>query len=219
MNEYKMKRKKGEIIIFKINDKYNRLTIKEIYKNNERTYFNCLCECGTNVKKITPTNLLNGNTKSCGCYNKELIMLRNIKHNNANRNKKTRLYKIWVDIKRRCNNPNRVRSSSYCLKGIKYCDEWNEFENFKKWAIENGYQDNLSIERIDNDMNYEPSNCIWIPKPDQSKNRTTNHLLEYNGEIHTLTDWSKILNCKRSYLYYHLNKGKHFYDIVENLNY
>lgn len=219
MEEHKMKRKSGEIIIFKLGDKYNRLTIKEIYRENSKIYFNCLCECGNEVKKISPSQLISGNTKSCGCYNNELRIARNIKHNDANRNNKTRLYKIWVDMKRRCSNPHRPRSKNYYLKGIKCCEEWNDFQNFKNWSLSNGYADNLTIERKDNYKNYEPSNCTWIPKSEQSKNRTTNHWLEYDGEKRTLTDWCKLLGCKRNYLYYHLNKGEQFSEIVKNLKY
>lgn len=219
MKEYKMKRKTGDIVVFKIGDKYNRLTIKEIYKENSRTYFNCLCDCGNEAQKITPTSLLSGNTKSCGCYNNELRITRNTKHNDSKRDFRTRLYKIWLDMRKRCDNPNIARSKNYCLKGIKYCEEWNTFENFKEWALANGYEDNLTIERIDNDKGYSPDNCTWIPLCEQAKNRTTNHFLEYNGEIHTLTDWSKILGCKRSYLYYYLNKGMEFKDIVKKFDY
>lgn len=219
MCEYVMKRRNGEKIIFKIGDKYNRLTIEKIYKLESKTYFDCICDCGNKTIKISPTNLITGNTKSCGCYNQELRLKRNTKHNDAHRNNKTRLYKIWVDMKRRCNNSNIARNKSYYNKGIKYCDEWENFSNFKEWSLKNNYQDNLTIERIDNYKNYEPNNCKWIPLSEQSKNRTTNHFLTYKNETHTLTDWSKIFNCKRSYIYSKLKKGMSFEEIAQIFNY
>lgn len=207
MNSYLMKRKDGTIILFNIGDKYNRLTILDMYKEKSKTVFKCKCDCGKIVDNIQPFSLISGNTKSCGCYNKELRMKRNLKHNDAHRENKTRLYKIWIDMRKRCNNPNTKSAKNYYFKNIKVCEAWNDYNIFKEWALNNGYNDDLTIERIDNSLGYNPENCKWILKSEQSKNRTTNHYISYNGETHTLTEWCKIKNISRTTLYKKLKKG------------
>lgn len=187
--------------------KINRLKIEDLFKVEGRVYCNCICDCGNKVEKIRARSLLSGNTKSCGCLNNELRLERNLKHNDANRNNKSRLYKIWVDVRRRCNNPNRKDASNYFKKGIRMCEEWNDFSKFKEWALENGYDDNLTIERKNNNKGYNPDNCCWIEKSEQSKNRTTNHYITYNGETKTLTDWAKTLGIKRTTLSGRISRG------------
>ncbi len=110
-------------------------------------------------------------------------------------------------MRKRCNNPNVKRSKNYYLKGIKVCEEWENFLNFYNWSLKNNYTDNLTIERIDNEKGYSPENCKWIPKSEQSKNRTTNHYIEYQGKIKTLTDWSIELNIKRTTLNARIKRG------------
>ena len=146
-----------EKVKISINDKYNRLTIKKLFKENYKWYATCECKCGQIVKKIDVRSLLSGNTKSCGCYNKELTIKRNFKHGYKTRNEKNkRLYFIWSDMRRRCNNTFRKDAKNYALKEIKVCNEWNDFETFMKWALSNGYNDNLTIERIDNRVLHLP---------------------------------------------------------------
>ena len=123
-----------------------------------------------------------------------------IQRNYIHGDSKSRLYKIWLGIKKRCLNKNCKRYYDYGERGISICNEWLEWSNFKRWALSNGYSDNLSIERIDNDKDYEPSNCKWILKNDQSKNRRFCNWITYNGETHDLTDWAKILGIKRTTL-------------------
>lgn len=106
----------------------------------------------------------------------------------------TRLYRIWKAIKTRCNNPNIQMSHVYYYKGIQYCDEWEHYEPFKKWALENGYKDNLSIDRIDNDGNYEPSNCRWATRIQQANNTSVNVNLTYDNKTLTLSEWGRELN-------------------------
>ena len=197
----------GEKITVKIGDKFNRLTIIELFKFNGKWYAKCKCDCENYVERILVRSLLTENTKSCGCYNSDLVTQRNQKHGNAYRDNKSRLYKIWVDMHRRCENPNRARAKGYCLKGITVCKEWEEFQPFKEWAFANGYDNSLSIERKDNDKGYCPENCTWIPKSDQSKNRTTNHYITFNGKTQTLTDWSKELDINRTTIQSRLNRG------------
>lgn len=104
----------------------------------------------------------------------------------------TRIYRIWIGIKKRCYCKTARGYFGYGGRGITMCDEWlHDFEAFYKWAMANGYADNLTIERIDVNGNYEPSNCKWITKEEQASNRRTNHKLLYNGEIKTVAQISR----------------------------
>ena len=101
-------------------------------------------------------------------------------------------------MKERCNNPKRHNYQNYGGKGIIVCSEWNKFDNFYKWAIENGYEKGLSIERIDTDGNYCPENCKCVHKSEQTKNTRRVNLIEYNGSKYCLTELCKILNLPYS---------------------
>lgn len=174
-----------------IGQKFNRLTvISQAESKNQRRYWNCLCECGNNTI-VTTSKLKNGHTKSCGCIASEIIIKRNTTHGL----RKTRIYNIWYDIKRRCYNKKNKSYSNYGGRGISVCDEWlNDFMNFYNWAMENGYTDDLTIDRIDVNGNYEPSNCCWVTKAQQSLNRRSNVLFTYNGETMCISEWCKKLN-------------------------
>lgn len=199
---------KGNPVLVKRLDKFNRLTILSFFKSNGKLCVKCQCDCGNILESVVLRSLLSGNTKSCGCYNQELRMQRNIKHGDGFRNNKTRLYKIWVDMRRRCNNTRRDKDAkNYACKGIKVAAEWDDFETFKKWALENGYNDTLTIERKDNSDGYNPQNCSWIPKGEQSKNRDSNHYITYNNKTQTLTDWAKEIGIKRTTLSGRLRSG------------
>jgi hypothetical protein len=191
-----------------VNDTFNRLTIADLFKEKSKWYASCKCSCGKEIQRIYVRSLLTGNTKSCGCYNSDLTKQRNLKHGAKNRNQsRNRLYEIWVDMRRRCNSTTHNRAKNYSLKGIRVCDEWNDFLVFQDWAIKNGYNDSLSIERIDNDKNYCPENCKWISMKDQAKNRTTNHYLTLNGKTQTLTDWAIETGINRTTITGRLRKG------------
>lgn len=126
-----------------------------------------------------------------------------------------RLYGVWRLMQERCYAEYSNRYSNYGARGIQMCDEWlgaNGFLNFKAWALRNGYDYNAprgacTIDRINNDGNYEPKNCRWVDNRTQTNNRSTNHLLMYNGEIHTLSEWSEITGIKQSTLQSRTTKG------------
>lgn len=112
-----------------------------------------------------------------------------------------RLYRIWMKMRGRCNNPSYHEFSRYGGRGIKVCDEWeNDFMSFYNWSLENGYTDKLTIDRIDNDGDYEPSNCRWTTQKKQCNNFSRNHLLTYNGETHTMQEWGEMLGINVSTL-------------------
>lgn len=138
---------------------FGRLTvISEHHSDGKHLYWLCQCSCGKETV-ISGDSLKQGFTKSCGCLNSELTSQRNTIHGKS----KERLYCIWRNMKYRCFNSHAVNFHSYGERGITVCDEWkNDFQVFYDWAMSNGYQDDLTIDRINNDGNYEPSNCQWI---------------------------------------------------------
>jgi len=104
----------------------------------------------------------------------------------------TRIWQIWANMKARCHIKSSSSYYNYGARGINVCDEWrNSFKSFMNWSYRNGYSDELTIERKYVNGNYEPSNCCWIPKSDQGKNKRNNHYLEINGEIKTIAQWSE----------------------------
>ena len=153
-----------------IGKRFGRLTVIE--ESSKRvgksiTYI-CRCDCGNVTKPIQGANLRNGNTKSCGCLHEETMREILQKHGE----KQTRLYRIWQNMKNRCRNKNVSCYKYYGGKGVGVCDKWaNDFLSFRNWALENGYEENLTIDRIDNDGDYEPSNCRWVTMGVQSRNK------------------------------------------------
>jgi len=149
---------------FKLGGRFERLVLlQELPPYRSHRRFLCKCDCG-NESIVMSYNLGNGHTRSCGC-------LRKYSAGYDNNGNKTKLYHTWDAMKQRCANNRNCRYRYYGGRGIAVCDEWLEFESFRNWAMANGYQDGLTIERINNDGNYEPKNCTWIPKGEQWRNR------------------------------------------------
>ena len=189
-----------------IGDKFGRLTVIEKAKSIKgRAMWLCLCECG-NKTTVIGSNLIRGNSLSCGCLTDELNSKRMSTHGKS----KTRIYGIWIGMKQRCYNPKVNSYKNYGGKGITVCDEWmgeNGFCNFEEWSIKNGYSEDLTIDRIDPNGNYEPSNCRWADKETQMNNMTTNIYLTYNGKKQTISQWSKETGIKSATLNYRHRKG------------
>lgn len=127
------------------------------------------CDCGT-VKEVRYNALRNGTIKSCGCLNREIVKNMHTKHGDCG----TRLYNIWKDMRKRCENRNSTNYRNYGAKGISVCCEWHNWMSFKDWSLQNGYSDELSIDRINCDGNYEPSNCRWATRSVQNQNQKRN---------------------------------------------
>lgn len=127
------------------------------------------------------------------------------KHNMS----RTRLYHIWNSMKQRCSNPNAISYKYYGQKGVKVCDEWaNEFQAFHDWAMSNGYSDNLTIDRKDNDGDYCPENCRWSTNKVQQNNRNAyNRLYTYQGETLNITQWAEKIGVPRNMIYKRLYRG------------
>ena len=183
--------------------KFNKLKVEKRLENaiGGVPIWLCKCDCG-NYTKVRGSNLKNGSVKSCGC-------LKKISHNKIHGMKNTRIYSIWSAMKRRCYNKNVASYNAYGGRGISVCDEWKDsFVNFYEWAINNGYSDELSIDRINNDGNYSPENCRWVTFEQQCNNRRNNILFEYNGEKHNLMQWCKILNLDYKFIHNRIYRMK-----------
>lgn len=180
--------------------KIGKLTVLEpAFKDNKGCIrWKCLCECG-NYSYFTTNSLIQKFNTNCGC----------LKHNDSKKQSKYyRLYRIWAAMIQRTTNKNIKGSENYVLRGITICDEWRkDYKAFKKWSLENGYQDDLSIDRINNDGNYEPSNCRWATFKQQMNNMSTNHLLTINGITHNCTEWAKIKGISADLLRHRLYKN------------
>lgn len=184
--------------------KFSRLFVLSLSKVQKgHNYWLCQCECGT-FKVVNECSLKSGKIKSCGCLNKELSRMRMTKHGLWD----TRLYKIYDGIKQRCYNKKNKSYKNYGGRGIKMCDEWqNDFMTFYNWSINNDYREDLTIDRINNNGNYEPSNCRWVDIKTQANNKRNNHYITYNNETHTIAEWSRLLNISIHALRHRFERG------------
>lgn len=154
------------------------------------------CDCG-NLVVVRKNSVTSGNTKRCADCSRKLASKRETTHGCSN----TRLYREWSGIIQRCNNPKSTSWERYGAKGISVCDEWLNFENFMKWAMENGYSDELTIDRINNEKGYCPTNCRWATYYEQANNQTTTIQIEYDGCKMPLSYWAKSVGINKHTLY------------------
>lgn len=196
-------------------NKYGYLTVIERHgtSNDKQAIWKCKCICGKE-HLVKGRDLRDGVVRSCGCKTKNMFSEARKTHGMSN----SRLYGIWLAMKRRCDCKNCRGYHLYGGRGIKVCDEWLDkehgFENFYTWSISNGYIEEmgndgrniLSIDRIDVNGNYEPSNCRWVDMVQQSNNRRDNHVLYCDGEYHTISEWAKITGIKRATIERRINK-------------
>lgn len=167
------------------------------------------CECGT-IKAIRVSHVRWGKTRSCGCLHLDNCKagISRLKHGDAKKGKVKRLHTMWRGILNRCVNHPR-----YGKRGIKVCDEWKAYETFREWAYKNGYEDDLTIERINNNGDYEPSNCKFITMAEQTRNRRTS--VRYTKDNRTMcqAEWARELGMtpkqvKKYFTEMHFEAGK-----------
>lgn len=181
-----------------------------------RVVWHCRCSCkdATEVD-VSSKELLNGDTKSCGCLHREITIKRNFVHGNS----KDRIYRIWKSMKIRCEYPNTDIYKYYGARGIKICDRWHNFAAFKE-DMYKSYQEHVekygekdtTIDRIDVNGDYEPSNCRWATLSQQARN-TRCLSIEYNGVTHTLHDWQDICGIDMNTLRDRYTKGLPLEDV------
>ena len=152
----------------------------------------CKCICG-NIRYLTKTALKRGAQNSCGCIKPKRIIGKRLENGVNHGDSHKRLHNTWLGMKARCFNKNEPRYKWYGERGIIVCDEWkNDYLAFKEWALNNGYNDKLTIDRIDNNKGYTPENCRWVDMKTQQNNRRNNHYITFRSETHTIMQWSEI---------------------------
>ena len=184
--------------IDRVGQKFNMLTVlRRMPKDDNVTRWECMCDCG-NITIVTDTHLTRKKhcVKSCGCLRREF-------HNKSN----TRIYRIYSGMKHRCNCESSPVYKDYGGRGISMCEEWNNsFVKFYDWAMQNGYSDDLFIDRIDNDGDYSPDNCRWTNMHEQSVNRRNTRHVTFNGETKPLIDWCREFGINYGTAYLRLYK-------------
>lgn len=193
-----------------IGKKFGKLTVVALSEkrgNRGQLLYECLCDCGNKII-VMGESLRRGKTLSCTCEQKRRASEVNKTHGGS----KERLYRVWQGIKDRCFNPSNTSFVHYGGRGITVCSEWMNYENFREFMLNQGYNEDSkwgeqTIERMDVNGNYEPSNCTIIPKNEQVYNRTSNHKLTYKGETKCLSEWAKKFNMCDSTLYNRLKRG------------
>lgn len=189
--------------------RFGRLTVISFagWTTDRRAKWLCRCDCGK-WHIVRGSHLRSGNVQSCGCYRKEVLVscLRQ-RIEDADGHSKTRLYVIWQGMRMRCYNPSNGQYKRYGGRGIGICTDWNNWDNFYKWAIENGYSDDLTIDRIDVDGDYSPENCRWVDYTVQANNTTRNVRYTFDGENHTISEWVRLKGISQSALRSRLRSG------------
>ena len=185
--------------------KFGRLTAMYVSgkSKSRECIWHCLCDCGNEVD-VRGSSLRDGKTKSCGCLVHDMHPKNSLKHGMS----RERIYHIWKSMKQRCYYRKNIGYKNYGARGIRVCDEWkNDFMAFYEWSINNGYNDKLTIERIDVNGNYCPKNCKWITHLEQQSNKTNNKYIKYKGCIYTLSQLSRKFNINSETLRKRLKSG------------
>ena len=193
-----------KVIIDLTGQRFGRLTVLRRAENRgRRVYWFCACDCGE-TREILGQNLRNGRVTSCGCWNREKAALRMKQNKTTHGLSKTRLYKIWIKMRERCEAKDERRFRLYSGRGIRVCSEWSDFLAFKNWAESHGYREDLELDRINNDGNYCPENCRWTTRTVQVRNRRNTAVETINGETKSVAEWSEIFGYP-----YYIGQSRH----------
>lgn len=168
--------------------RFTRLTV--ISQTFNPVICQCICDCGKK-HEVYGSRLLAGIRKSCGCYQRDRQKEVTSKRMTTHGDHKAKLYKVWNAMRERCNNPKTLKYSRYGGRGIKVCDEWNNYVPFRDWSLKNGYKEGLQIDRENNDGDYTPANCRWVTRKENMSNTSRNVWIEINGETKTITQWAE----------------------------
>ena len=190
-----------------IGQKFGRLTVVEPIRkcaNGRSTqwFWKVKCDCGTE-KIVRPREIVVGKTVSCSCYRFTEKPCPTKTHGESH----TRLHNIWMGMLKRC-DPKKRDSERYGKRSISVCEEWKDYIAFASWARSHGYNDELTIERINVNGNYEPSNCTWILMEKQARNRRTTHWVEYKGRRMSLAEASELAGLPYKEVFYRIVHGK-----------
>lgn len=190
-------------------NRYGRLVVieRENEKIKKEKRWLCKCDCGNYIYTYGYC-LKNGHTKSCGCLLDEARHDKNIIRHKTHGMTNTRIYKEWMRIRYRC-TPRCHYRKDYYDRGIQVCNEWEKsFESFYEWSIKNGYSDDLTIDRIDNDKGYAPDNCRWVDMKAQANNRRSNVMVTINGDTMTVSQWCDKLGVPQWSVKNRVSRGK-----------
>jgi hypothetical protein len=208
-----------------IGQRFGRLVVVEkLPSKNKKRWWRCKCDCG-NLKDVPTNRLTTGGTRSCGCLAKEVQR----KHAEEIREKARevttkhglsthRIHNVWGKMIYRCENPKSSNFKHYGGKGIKVCEEWHDLRKFYEWAINNGYKDNLEIDRIDNSKDYCPENCRWATRKQQTRNTSQNTHVEINGERMILVEVAEKYGIKYSTVRARYRRGERGEELIRKVD-
>jgi len=182
-----------------VGKKFGRLIVLKFDRRvKNHSYWLCKCECG-NTKSIRHDHLVSNKIRSCGCLQKEIIKNLNLSHGMT----KSSTHQVWCAMKTRCYNKNNHGYKYYGARGIKICKRWNKFKNFYKDIGEK--PKGMSIDRIDNNGNYKPSNCRWATQKEQCRNTRRNHNITFKNKTQCITAWAEEIGINRRTLQHRFN--------------
>lgn len=158
-----------------------------------RVTWHCRCDCGNKID-VRGGDLASGRTTSCGCYKRERSAEAHTVHGMNRQGERHPVYRVWAAMLTRCENSNFSAYKNYGARGIKVCDEWHDAKVFIDWALANGWQKGLTLDRINNGGNYEPDNCRWATRKENNRNKRNNRLITFDGKTQTMVEWADELN-------------------------
>lgn len=192
---------------------FGRLTVlEEAEKRSSKGYIQwiCRCNCENETIVVVPSyRLKSGKTRSCGCLQRDTVISMNKDREKYPENdRETRLYSIWKGMRARTTYESQSSYKNYGGRGIDICDEWkSDYMSFKDWSLANGYSDTLTIDRINTNDSYHPSNCKWSTRKEQNNNQRSNIVLSFNGETHTASQWAEIMCITKDCIYKRIRRG------------